>query len=478
MLEKEALVDSINNYRITYKMLYTGISNLSVLLESRGLAKGDVITIFCRERLNQAAYILCLLKLPYIISPLNPEYKEEEFDRILLHSSSRLIITDDPYILAGKRGITAAADIESLFSDEPAKDYQAGQFEVAGNLLIYTSGTTGNPKGVCITAHNILKNTSEAIISFGYNSQSVSASILPLFHTFTLISDLIPIIRQGGTCILCPTFTALDAAVIQEALIRYKVQTFSAVPIIFQTMSAIYQDMPDSLRFAISGGAPLSEKVRLDYVAKMKHPIIPCYGLSETTCFATITPLEQIKNKSVGKPAGISIAIVDPDHPDKYLPMGEIGEIVMSGESVIASGYFRNNAGGKLYNTQHEFLTGDLGYLDDEGYLYITGRKKNMIIRGGKKIYLEDVDRCIEEILEVDQCVSISLIEPDRLDKSVSFIVLKGTANKMEEGIRTHLQYRLSTQHMPDKMYFIAEIPRTKTGKPVINALRNLANVS
>ena len=101
-----------------------------------------------------------------------------------------------------------------------------------------------------------------------------------------------------------------------------------------------------------------------------------------------------------------------------------------------------------------------------------------MVIRGGKKVYLEDVDRCIEDIPEVNQCVSIGLMEAGKIDKSVSFIVLRNAEHGIESSIRAYIRSRLSTQHIPDEIYFIAEIPRTKSGKPIMNSLRHLMQIS
>ncbi|MEL6862985.1 MAG: class I adenylate-forming enzyme family protein [Bacteroidota bacterium] len=475
---KTALLGIDEKTSISYAMLQQGVRQLAHLLEMAAVPQGSVINISCQGRLNQAVYLLCGLQLPYIISPLNPSYKKGELGRIIDHSQTALVITDQPTLFEDFPVKRLVADVEGLCSVGESTGVPT-TFQCPGQLLIYTSGTTGQPKGILLTGQNIMKNTDEAIGAFGYTDQSVSASILPMFHTFTLISDLIPLIRQGGTCVICPTFTAQSSFRIQQAILDHGVQSFSAVPIIFQVMSSLFKPVAESpLAFVISGAAPLSELVRLTYGQKFKHPIIPCYGLGEATCFATISPMDGIKPKAVGKPAGIDIQVVDSEDMERELAAGQVGEIVVKGDSVIAAGYFKDRIERICYTESGSFITGDLGYFDEEGYLYIAGRKKNMIIRGGEKVYLEDVDRCLEEIEMVKEGVSIALVETGQQDQAISFIVLKPGEIEDPQVIIDFIRSRLSIQHTPDQILFIDEIPRTKTGKPIINELRALSLVS
>ena len=474
-LEKIALQGIEEDLAISYSMLYHGVEKLDQLLKDLDIPEKSVINISCTGRLNQAVYLLCGLNLPYIISPLNPSYNEAELQRILAHSETAVVITDQAELFDNTDVPVMEANLSELFY-HLNRTQTIDEFYVRGDLLIYTSGTTGQPKGILLTADNILANTTQAINIFGYHSDNVSASILPMFHSFTLISDLIPSMRQGAKCIVCPTFTALDAGSIIGALRDYRVTVFSAVPIIFQVMTSLFQvkDMIH-LQFVISGAAPLSESVRLAYNNKFGHSIIPCYGLGEATCFATISPMNKIKPKAVGKPAGIVINIVDAADADVLLPLGEIGEITVKGNSVIEGGYFRDTQNRNCYNKQQAFLTGDLGRFDDEGYLYITGRKKNMVIRGGEKIYLEDVDSSLFELPEIAVAVSIVLMEEAKQDKAISFIVLNKGHDENRKAIVDHIRSKLSIHHTPDEIHFIQEVPRTKTGKPIINALLDLA---
>ena len=470
-LQDVALVGAIEDMPISYQMLKNGVANLKEIIQDLSIPENSVLTISCEGRMNQAVYMFCGLCLPYIINPLNPDYKEEELNRIVAHSGTRMVITDKSQVKFSNQVKTVKADIASL--TKTASTILEDDFELKGQLLIYTSGTTGNPKGVRLSPQHILKNTSVAIKSFGFDHQWVSASILPMFHTFTLISDVLPILRVGGRCIICPPFNALNAQHIQTAFQKYKVNSYSAVPIIFQTFNVLFKPRDlVSLKFAIAGAAPLTEKVRLAYYDKFNHPIIPCYGLSETTCFAAISPLNKIKAKAVGLAAEISIKIFSEE--DVELPNGAVGEIAMKGESVIQNGYFKDQEQRNCYTTEGYFKTGDLGYFDTDGYLYIVGRKKNMIIRGGKKVYLEDVDRCIQELDWVKESVSIGLVKEGLDDRSVSFIILKEFTVEADRQIMDYVLAKLSRQHIPDQIEIVEEIPRTKTGKPIINKLKEL----
>ncbi|GAA3627187.1 class I adenylate-forming enzyme family protein [Flavivirga jejuensis] len=472
-LDKIALCDISEGIQITYGMLINGVIKLKEIIDKNCISSGSVITISCKERLHQALYLICGLNLPYTINPLDPDYSEEELNKILLHSETKLIISDKLSIKEGRDIVIIEPDVSNIC--KTSQKIPDLNLDIRGKLLIYTSGTTGNPKGVLLSSTNIIKNTNEAIYLFGYNSSWITASVLPMFHTFTLISDIIPVIRMGGKCVICKAFNAITSRNLKTALKQEKIKSFSAVPIIFQAINALFEpEDTNSLKFTISGAAPLSEKVRLDFFSKFNRHIIPCYGLSETTCFATITPFQFIKPRTVGKPAGISIRVVDTNENEMDLPLGEIGEIIMKGDSVIQSGYYNDTMQKECYTVSGYFRTGDLGYFDSEGYLYIAGRRKNMVIRGGKKVYLEDVDQCIEELNWVKESVSVAILQADKLDSAITFVIVQNFKANIKEEIIHHIDSKLNSIHIPDQINIVDEIPRTKTGKPKIENLKNL----
>jgi long-chain acyl-CoA synthetase len=225
------------------------------------------------------------------------------------------------------------------------------------------------------------------------------------------------------------------------------------------------------MRFCISGAAPLRENTAAEFLQTYKFPIIPAYGLTETTCFATISPLGKIKARSAGIPAAVSARVTRGDGEEAAID--EIGELLLSGESVMQQGYFKSEIDCFYGDEKRWFKTGDLGYRDEEGYIYITGRKKNMVIRGGEKIYLEDLDACLAQMKSVADNASIRF-EEDGEEKIAAFVVPREGANVTDFEIRSFVEDQLGRLRTPDLVVFRAAIPRTPTNKVKIRELQDL----
>jgi acyl-CoA synthetase (AMP-forming)/AMP-acid ligase II len=225
------------------------------------------------------------------------------------------------------------------------------------------------------------------------------------------------------------------------------------------------------MRFCVSGAAPLRESTAAEFLAAYKFPIIPAYGLTETTCFATISPPGRIKPRSAGIPAAVTARVTRNDGEEAATC--EIGELQLSGESVMQQAYFKSEIECFHGDDKKWFKTGDLGYRDEEGYIYITGRKKNMVIRGGEKIYLEDVNACLAEMKSLADSASIRF-EEDGEDKIVTFIVPHESVTVTEFEIRTFIEKQLGRLRVPDLIMFTAGIPRTSTNKIKIRELQEL----
>ncbi|HYD63446.1 MAG TPA: class I adenylate-forming enzyme family protein [Noviherbaspirillum sp.] len=456
---------------LTYRMLLAHVASLQNALQARGIAPGSCIALWSQRPLHQAAGLIAGLANGVIFNPLNPGLSAAMMDGQLRHAQPALVIIEDgaeppmaciePQRIVRWSEIFGQVEHSSVEMNAPsaALDQHAG-------LLIYTSGTTGEPKGVLLRWAHIAANVRYAIGALGYQPGWVSGSMLPRFHTFTLISDLFPALFLGGRAVLTDTFELARAKSIVQAFDRNGVQSYSAAPVILEALCSLGAWANSStLQFAVAGAAPLKEKTRLSYLASFGHPIIPCYGLSETTCFATISPPDSVRPGSAGKPAGIEIGVFD----EFGVPgrRGATGELAMRGPSVIADGYFRDHERRFIKSFTHDgwFLTGDIGRIDEDGYVFVTGRKKNMVIRGGEKVYLEDVDRCLFEDLDLVDCASIVRCSPDAPDTALTFIVAGPARHVAREEVAALVRKKLTPRHVPDRVYFVDRIPRTPSGK-------------
>jgi acyl-coenzyme A synthetase/AMP-(fatty) acid ligase len=461
---------------LSYRALVARVLALRDALHARGIAPGSCIALWSQRPLHQAVAIIAGLANGVIINPINPALSAAMLEGQLGHARPELLILDDEAELPlGLVGDLRLARWTELFGhadgcDQNSIEQAMASVSAAANdlagMLIYTSGTTGEPKGVLLGWREISANVRHAIGALGYEAGWIAGSMLPRFHTFTLISDLFPALFLGGRTVLVDTFELPRAKSIVDTFTRHGVQSYSAAPVILEAWCGLraWVNAP-ALRFAVAGAAPLKEKTRLAYSAAFGHPIIPCYGLSETTCFAAISPPDKIRPGAVGKPAGIKVCVFD--EFGTVVPRGATGELAMRGPSVIRDSYFRDHERrfAKSFTSDGWFLTGDIGRIDEDGYIFVTGRKKNMVIRGGEKVYLEDLDRCLFEHLGIVDCASIVHCEPGMADIAMTFIVTADSQPISREEIDGLVRRMLTARHIPDRIYFIDRIPRTPSGK-------------
>jgi len=350
-VEQTALIEARHGMaeeRMSYRDLVSKALALRDALSHHRLAPGACVSLWSQRPLHQAVAIIAGLANGITIHPLNPGLSAAMLEGQLRHARADLLILDDGSALpdgldAGALKETACLRWSDVF--EPVRmaeasavaaalaDVSSAADEQAG-LLIYTSGTTGEPKGVRLGWRGIAANVRHAIGALGYQPGWVAGSLLPRFHTFTLISDLLPALLLGGRTVLVDSFDLQKMKSTVETFRRHGVQSYSAAPVVFEACCALraWRDVP-SLQFAVAGAAPLKESTRIAYGELFGHAIVPCYGLTETVCFAAISPRAAIRAGSVGKSAGIEVCVMD-EH-GRQLPPGTTGELALRGPSVI-----------------------------------------------------------------------------------------------------------------------------------------------
>ncbi len=397
---------------------------------------GARVSICCRDRTQQALWIVATLVAGAVACPLDPA--SATFARLLAHADAAVVIGDS--LPTGRAQLPPPGD---------------------EGLLVYTSGTTRAPRGVPLHATQLAANISFAREHFGYGPGWRSGCLLPLHHTFALASDLLPVLLAGGEVVVLPAFDPANFVPWPE------LHSFSAVPLLLDALLALGAPVPRALRFAISGAAPLSERTRERYLSRHGHPVVPCYGLTETVCFATASPVDAIRPGSVGKPAAMSLRVLGDDHAP--LPPGERGEIALRGPAVMTGSYAASAA---TPVEEGWLLTGDIGHVDHDGYVYITGRRKNMLIRGGEKVYLEEVERCLAEHPAVAEAVCAVHPGPFGWERGVAYLVSRpGAARPGDDILRALVRDALGALGEPDEIRWIDRVPRGATGKPLRSLL-------
>ena len=355
-------------------------------------------------------------------------------------------------------------------SDSPAlenvADAIAGVAESEPAGLLFTSGTTGTPKGVLLTHGQVLATVRNVTNAHRLTATDVSYCFLPMFHINAQVVALLSTLTTGGRLVIGQKFSASR---FWPTVIEHGVTWVSAVP----TVIAILVKGPEpsavaaSLRFVRSASAPLPALQGRRFEAKFGVPVIESYGLTEAASQVCVNPLPPGKHKfgSAGVPYGVELRVVD--DAGSVLPYGDVGEIVIRGESVIAAYAYGDETGAGF--REGWFHTGDLGYLDEDGYLFITGRSKEMINRAGQKISPREVEEVIGRHAGVKACAVIGL--PDELygERVVAYVVPEESARRQDasfkEQLRTLCVATVSAYKCPAEFHLVDEIPLGPTGK-------------
>jgi acyl-CoA synthetase (AMP-forming)/AMP-acid ligase II len=473
--EKVFLIEQSTGEQLSYSSFGERLRQVARVLTDERVAGGDVVTLISKNSIDLAVMLYGVMTYGAIANPLNPLLTPLEVANVVEHADSRIIFSDKNVSLDGYRG--KRLDIAQYRVASPLEidwSLPGPSAEQSGAILIYTSGTTGKPKGILLNHGNITYNVLTAIEKLSLNSEHTTACILPLFHMFGFISDLSAMAFCGGKVVMMDVFDISKLALLQAAVKEHDVNSFSAAPLMFELMVRFNCDLKHpSMKFCVSGAAPLKEKVATDFLSRYGVPIIPAYGLTESTCFATISPPDRIINRSIGLPANIEIEIVSDD--GKKLGPREIGELVIKGASIMQGGYFKGGSECFLDSGKEWFKTGDLGYRDERGYFYITGRKKNMVIRGGEKIYLEDIDTCLSDWTRINDSATVSF-QNNGEEKIACFIALDRQDRLSEAEIMSYIRTRMGDYKCPDVLIFKDEIPRTPTNKARIRDLQVMAH--
>ncbi len=414
-------------------------------------------------------------------APLNPGYSRDEFDFYLSDLDARALLipagmSSPARESAIQRGLPII-ELESEASSEagsfilscpsigpPVKDGPPGPDEIA--LLLHTSGTTSRPKLVPLTRSNLLCSAGNVVESLRLSPADRCLNVMPLFHIHGIVAALLASLSAGAG-VVCAEGFAADGFF--SWLDELQPTWYTAVPTIHQAILKKAQNDPaalksHALRFIRSCSASLSPSVMTELEALFGVPVVEAYGMTEASHQMTCNPLPPRPRKpgSVGIPTGVDVAVLD--ESGRPLPAGLTGEIAIRGRNVTA-GYLDNTKANAAAFVEGRLRTGDLGHLDPDGYLFLSGRLKEMINRGGEKISPREVDDVLAAHPAVAQVAAFSIPDP-RLGEDIAAAVVLRSGRKAEENeLRAWTAARLAYFKVPKRIVFVPEIPKGPTGK-------------
>lgn len=483
----------------SFKELNSIVNKFAHLLQRIGVKRGDRVAVILNNSLEFVLSHYAIFKLGAIAVPLNPSFKEEELKYLLKDSKAQTVILKSPLTKILKRLKEALPDLKNIIiTDLPrGARLQIGQLrrpplprtprgarslyfweEIKREkrvgfalkkirptdpaVIIYTSGVTSLPKGALLTHKNLIFCAQSSIKAGAVSKEDTFLTVIPLFHAYALTVCMNIPILLGARSLILESF--IPQKVIQ-AIKKYKVTLFPGVPTMFAYLlntPGIRKKDLQSLRFCLSGAMPLDSQILKSWEEKFAIPILEGYGPTEAGPVASLNPLKGQKLGSVGVPIpGVSIKIVDEKGVE--FPVGKVGEVIISGPNVM-KGYLNQSATKKALK-KGWFYTGDLGKKDQEGYLYLVGRKKEMIIVGGFKVYPKEVEEVLLKHPQIIEAAVVGVQDQYKGESVKAFIVLEPEGELSHEETINFLKERLADYKIPRYLEFRKELPKTELGK-------------
>jgi long-chain acyl-CoA synthetase len=487
--DKTALI--FQDKAFTFRDLENLTNRLAQSLRKLGINPGERVSIYSNNSWEWVVSYYAIAKLGGVINPINVMLKPEEVCFVVQDCGAKAIILSadkaGPTREATKgvpglehiisyenvgEGILFFQDLLDKGSPEPMRS-SAGHGDIS--TIGYTSGTTGHPKGASLTHRAVLVNACMTANMHMKTSQDRVVTALPCAHVYgnvVMHGEL----ALGGTLILLPRFSELDAL---QAIQKYRATMFEGVP----TMYMYLLSYPDLHKFDLSsltrctvGGQTMSVDKMVEVEKRFGCPLLELWGMTELAGLGSTHPYYG-KNKlgSIGVPLPYTEAkIVDAEDAAKTLKAGEIGELMFRGPIVMEEYWGNEEATRDTIEEDGWLHTGDVCYMDEDGYIFVVDRKKDMIITAGYNIYPAELERVILKLDKVAICAVGK--EPDELkgELAKAFVVLKPGARATEDEILSFCRQHLANYKVPRGVYFVDDVPKTSTGKIMRRKLADL----
>ena len=485
----------------SYQQINVAANKVANGLRAIGIQPGDKVALTCPNLPQFPVIYYGIIRLGAVVVPLNVLLKKEEIAYQLNDCDAKayLCFSGTQELPMGQMGCAAfnnvpkceyffmimskpgmASSIDGVPTLDDLMQWQSPQFEMYQSsaedtcIIVYTSGTTGHPKGAELTHSNLFMNALDITDLTSTNKEDVVLTALPLFHIFGMTCQMNGGVFKGSTLILLPRFDAEQAF---TAMQKYKVTCFSGVPTMYWALLNYtdpkfdYDSIAKNLRNCTSGGASLPVKVLKDFEKRFDVQILEGYGMSEGSPVVTYNQMDiGRKAGSIGTPIwGVEVKLADVDGNE--VPVGEKGELLYRGHNVM-KGYYNKFEETRKALQNGWLHSGDIAVKDEDGFYYIVDRIKDMIVRGGMKVYPREVEEVMIKHEAVSLVAVIGIPHEELGEEVKAFVVLKADKSVCEKELISWTKEQVASFKYPRCVEFVKALPMTATGKILKKELR------
>lgn len=484
--EKMAVI--AEDQQITYQELDTVSTRIAANLQQIGVEKGDRVAVIVGNSLEFPLLTLACAKAGALMVPINVKLSADEIGYILGHSKPEVIVVEEEFFPKVQENLERAQNVgvnnekvfvlggENSFKELLKEDARFEEIEVHeedGAYILYTSGTTGKPKGAVLSHVNVIHSVMNYKKVFETNETMKTLIAVPMFHVTGLVGQLMHMFYIGGTVYSMRRYQNEEYI---KRVLEDEINFLFNVPTIFIMMSTSQEFQKHSFDFVRKvafGGSPIYQHTfKLLKEAFPNAQLHNAYGATETTSPATLMPMEYPESKatSVGKTVAVGeIKIMDTE--GKECPNGTPGELYIKGPMIIKE-YWENEKANAENFSDGFWKSGDLGVMDEDGFVYIRDRKKDMINRAGEKIFSIEVEDVLKSHSDVVEAAVIGVPDPVFGEKVKAFVVGPNLDTQDLSGLKEHCSKSLAKFKVPEEFEVIDSLPRNASGKILKNTLK------
>jgi long-chain acyl-CoA synthetase len=491
--ENEALVDGPRRW--SYEQFRQDADGFAQALKELGVTKGDRVCLFMGNSAEFAVTFYGILKVGAIAVSISSMSRMAEVEFMVNDCEAEVVVAGRDYmaevpdrssvprvreviaVSPEGEGLAAGADRDfwSLVRSHPGPFATVYTDRDDGAEIIYTSGTTGKPKGVVLTHGNVVSNTTSTFYECGMSRDDRLVCFLPMYHSFAQNFIFNASVRAGSTLVILPKF---DIEATLRRMAEERVTRWYAVPTIY--IMVLNQPGAEAafehVTYCFSAAATMPQEVIRQWFDRFGLKINEGYGLTESTPSACYNHTYRHKQGTVGTPI-MNVEAQIWDAGGNVVPAGEVGEIVLKGPNIM-KGYYNNPAATAEVLVNGWLKTGDVGFLDDEGYLTLVDRIKDMVNSAGLKIWPREVEEVLYTHEAIEECAVIGVPDPMYGESVKACIVLRSGATICADDVVVFCKQYLASYKAPKIVEFMAELPKSATGKILKTELRKMAKES